>query len=303
LSEYTQQSPVFIGGTGRSGTTLLTRILDLHPAIAAIKWESHFMVDKDGLPGIIDHGKQALPAFMEQMKGPWWNRKIHNLNSKPYRAGLADDISESVFLKALETFEKAILNSENRDDRLEISRNFINTIITGFLAGKKKVRWAEKTPQNSIMVDSLLELFPEAKFINVIRDGRDVVVSMVGRQIWPIPDNTRITKVRKKRRVTVKNASIYWREYLSFALNLVSTYPEHCLNVRFESLLQEPQKELARIAAFLGEEPSPDWNTCQLHLENTGLWKKCFSPDIKKTFKKHAGKLLIETGYEKNDNW
>ena len=296
-------SPIFIGGSGRSGTTLLLWMLDKHPNIASIKWESHFMVDEIGYPAIIENGAEALPDFLKKMKDFWFRREVKNINRPAYWAGLCDDISEKAFYPALDGFEKNILDSKDENERLKASRDFVDRLMTAFVTTRGKRRWAEKTPKNTIMTDFLLDLFPDAKIVNIIRDGRDVVASMVDRQIWPVQANHRVQSIRKGTKITIENASYYWNANLAFSMNLGQIYPNSYYEIRYESLVLNPSNEIRALAEFLEEEPDANMLNYAIKANSIGRWKELFSADDKSMFKENAGQFLIDLGYVSDNCW
>ena len=298
-----QPGPIFIGGTGRSGTTLVAWMLDKHIDVATIKWESHFIVDEVGLINVVEKGPAALPAFLDRMKGFWFRREVKNINRPSYWAGLVDDIPEGIFMGAATRFEKDIQTSGSREERLQAARDMIDTIMTSFLEQRQKARWAEKTPKNILLYDFLLELYPEAKLVNCIRDGRDVVASMVERQIWPIQANRRVNSTRRAKLVTVENASFYWKEHIMYARHLSKLYPNSYFELKYEALLTNPAHEILRLSKFLFLQPSEDMLNYDLNKSSMGRWKKQFTTHDKETFKQFAGDMLIELGYEKDNNW
>jgi protein-tyrosine sulfotransferase len=64
-----------------------------------------------------------------------------------------------------------------RDIPTLAARDFLNTLMSRYASARAKKRWAEKTPDNALYVDFLLELFPDARFIHLTRDGLDVAMS------------------------------------------------------------------------------------------------------------------------------
>ncbi len=298
-----QSGPIFIGGTGRSGTTVVAWMLGIHPNIATVKWESHFMVDEVGLPTVIEIGQEALPDFLERMKGFWFRREVNNINRPSYWAGLVDDIPEKPYMNAVDQFEKDIISARTENERLKAARRLINTLMGEFTKKRQKQRWAEKTPKNILCIDFLLKLYPDAKLINCIRDGRDVVASMVERQIWPIQPNPKVKSIRKGKKITVKNAGFFWKENLLHARRLGRLYPNSYYELYYEALMRDPQKEMIEVADFLGEPFCDNWLKYNLKKDAIGRWKSHFSEEDKSVLKKNAGELLVELGYEKDNDW
>ncbi len=108
--------------------------------------------------------------------------------------------------------------------------------------GEGKRRWGEKTPYYVLHMPLLLEMFPGAKFIHVIRDGRDVLLSLFGRQ-----DDFGVYN-------TYYGAK-YWEHYVATGQHLgrARLTPKQYLEVRYEDLVTAPEPVLRRILWFLGE--------------------------------------------------
>ena len=78
-------APLFIVGTGRSGTTMLVRMIGKHPEVTPIKWESQFIVAMNGLLDLVDIGsaeraevrtRQMLRRFTARMESHWFERVV-----------------------------------------------------------------------------------------------------------------------------------------------------------------------------------------------------------------------------------
>jgi Sulfotransferase family len=114
------------------------------------------------------------------------------------------------------------------------------SLIRFFADAHGKRRCGEKTPHNGLIAELLYEWYPDASVIHILRDPRDAVASML-RMPWA-PNNV------------VSNA----RAWLNFnlAARRSSGNPRYLL-VRYEELVKNPEVELRRICAFVGEEYSP----------------------------------------------
>ena len=99
-----------------------------------------------------------------------------------------------------------------------------------------KERWGEKTPQHALIAELLCEWFPGATILHILRDPRDTVASL---QRMPWASNSVVTNART------------WLA-CNLAARKVSHRPEY-LPVRYETLVAQPERELARICAHLGE--------------------------------------------------
>jgi hypothetical protein len=125
----------------------------------------------------------------------------------------------------------------------------VNEIFTRYAASKGKTRWVEKTPSHAMDIDFLHALFPEALYLHIVRDGRDVACSTYnGRAKWG-----RIVDVDGPLEITRENALERWARWemlISEArdgLNL----PMHTL--RYEDLVERPESALRQALEFIGE--------------------------------------------------
>jgi hypothetical protein len=124
------------------------------------------------------------------------------------------------------------------------SRQIFLWILNELSAGSGKARVGEKTPGHWAFTDRLLEWFPEAKFIHVHKDPRDVVASLRD-QYWWVPKSA-------------LSSAMYCRtalEQLSLIGRRLGTV--RFLDLRYETLMRHPEAELRRTCAFLGEDFQP----------------------------------------------
>jgi len=119
----------------------------------------------------------------------------------------------------------------------------------------RKTRWCEQTPRNVFYIDTIHELFPEARFVQIVRDPRDVLLSQKNR--WK---RRKLEKNKRPWRVT-------FREWLNYhpitmmklwvsASKRVGRHTDmpYYMSIRYEDLLAEPNKTLSQVCAFLGLE-------------------------------------------------
>lgn len=111
------------------------------------------------------------------------------------------------------------------------------------LAGSSKVRWAEKDPTYTLQLDFIDELFPDALYVHLVRDGHDVVASF--RDRWGYRSAARAAKSE-------------WARYVRAAQELGERLPTaRYLELRYEKLVAEPEPQTRRLFAFLGEPWEP----------------------------------------------
>ena len=199
---------VFIGGAGRSGTTLFRAMLGAHPRLYCG-------------PEI-----KLLPLIC-QMRDQWLNQLSADLAEAGVTPSLLD---ESV--KAM-----------------------VTTLLQGLASDGARI--AEKTPHNLLHARYLARLFPRARFVHVIRDGRAVAASLV-RQQWLSPGGEPIWYCTDTR-----SAARYWAAMIQQVRQQVVGIEDRYLEVRYEDLVTEPAAAMKRVLAFLGEA----WDDNVLHHE------------------------------------
>jgi len=209
------QYPFFIVGCERSGTTLLQTTLDAHPRLT-IPPESH----------IFPRYAKTFSAYGDINKDRNLKRFVGDLLSDHWIRRWQISVTMEEFCSSLKTRTVAAC---------------LNQLFERFAQMEGKARWGEKTPEHVQYIREIKRLFPSAKFIHIVRDGRDVAQSM--QKLWFGPTSIYSLAKRWKKRVTAFQEA---KKYLDG-----SDY----LEVRYEDLVCEPQKEADRIFHFLGEEP------------------------------------------------
>jgi hypothetical protein len=107
------------------------------------------------------------------------------------------------------------------------------------LARSGKARWAEKDPTYTLHLPFIEELFPEARYVHLLRDGHDVVASF--RDRWGYTAAARAARSE-------------WARYVTAARELGRRLPpDRFLELRYETLVAEPETAGRRLFAFLGE--------------------------------------------------
>ena len=103
---------------------------------------------------------------------------------------------------------------------------------------KNKIRWAEKTPEHLFFAEFIDQLFPQCKFINMIRDGRDVVTSFKKR--WGSK--------------TIPYATKKWNKSMEKSYELRNTFDSNrYIEIKYENLVNNPEEITKKIMTFLNE--------------------------------------------------
>ncbi|MFT5586943.1 MAG: tetratricopeptide (TPR) repeat protein [Cognaticolwellia sp.] len=190
---------VFIGGAGRSGTTLFRAMLGAHPGV-------HCGPELKLVPTIC--------TLREQ-----WQR---TMGADLAAAGVGEEVLDNAV------------------------RAFVSQLLVGSAPAGKRV--AEKTPHNLLHMAMLGRLFPRARFVHIVRDGRAVSASLV-RQRWIDPATQEPIWYCKD----LEGASRYWVEVVASVRQQAAQVPGRYLELRYEDLVQDPRSAMRQVLAFLGE--------------------------------------------------
>lgn len=200
-------APFFVIGAGRSGTTLLRLILTGHSRLH-IPPETWFLQ-----PLVRDLPLRGTLTLAQQERGIG----IMVRHERWPDLGIAEaDLRRAVAALPAPTLAE-----------------LISTVYRQALARSGKVRIGDKTPHYFSIVPELLTLYPEAKFIHLIRDGRDVAMSWI---------------------------DAGWQRYYERgfewprAMTLLGRFPDAVLVVHYEDLMRDAEASVRRICMFLGED-------------------------------------------------
>lgn len=294
-------SPVFIGGTGRSGTTAVARLLGLHSNLFIVKWESQFIVAPNGLADLLPtlHQQWCLDSFAKRLRGEWFRRTVYDGMPNEYVAGLCDDVEIEEVDQALQVLESLITPGQSLKERHAASARFVDALFEPAVKRAGACRWGEKTPRNIFYIDTLYAMFPDMKFIDVVRDGRDVVSSMMEHGFWPIAPSPVFPGTEPLcGKMTFEKAVDYWITMMRIAREKADAVPESAyLKVRLEDLVEQPEPTFAKILDFVDEPFDENLLTYDLSRSHRERWRNDLSPEQAKWFLSRAGDLLAEEGY------
>jgi LPS sulfotransferase NodH len=214
---------VFIVGCPRSGTTLLQRLVNSHPDVA-ISGESFW---------IPYYFKKRIGVTPDGMVTPELVRQLFNY-FKFYRMKIAP---------------------EELDKLLDVGQpvsyaRFVAGIfdLYGEIQGKPLA--GDKTPDYARDIASLSRLWPKAKFIHLIRDGRDVCLSVLNWQRKAARFASLFTTWQQE---PVATAAAWWRWHVRRGRDDGAPLgPDRYYEIRYESLVNQPAEECAKLCKFLG---------------------------------------------------
>jgi protein-tyrosine sulfotransferase len=194
--------------------------------------------------------------------------------------------------------------------------DFVEAMAEVRIARSSKRRYVEKTPINCRFVSQILDLFPRGRFIHIIRDGRDAVCSIrnFGGSEFRNGKMVKITPVP----TDIAHSAQFWVNEVS--LGMATRDHPRCLEVRYEQLIADPEAELARVCAFIGEEFDPAMLVPQaggkvagllwspnadeaLDKTRVGRWRTDLGGRDRCAVAHVAGGLLIALGYVSDNCW
>ncbi len=240
----------FLVGAGRSGTTLLQKLLCLHPGIAYISnYEARYSWFPDGLAcGIVAHRLQAkLGAWFDKggnayFVGRPWFKKIF---PTPHEG---EPIFASCGIPLFPTPDTVaeVAPSDCLRRRFEQFRKRAGAEI--FLS---------KRTANNRRIRLLASIFPHARYVHLLRDGRDVAQSLSTVEWWDNHtvwwDGRTALEMERAGEPRLSICARNWvRETQELETQLAPIDPASILALRFEELLNDPVAHLERVVRFLG---------------------------------------------------
>jgi hypothetical protein len=197
----------FVIGASRSGTTLLRVMLDSHPELA-IPAEVTFFQPAASL---WDRCTEPVDAFLESVVA---TRNWRHLGIE--REELALRLSHPGVTSAGDALRVFYLLCAEKQG---------------------KPRWGDKNPLYTRLVRLIAEHLPEARFVHMIRDGRDVALSHRGLTFGP---------------QTIEEAAPWWSAQVRAARSAAAALaPASYLEVRYENLVEDPEPQLRRICELI----------------------------------------------------
>jgi hypothetical protein len=205
----------FVVASPRSGTTLLRMMLDAHPQIA-VPFETHFVPE--------------LIAAVEAGAGPDDALAVITEHRRWGDFGL----------------DREALATRMRSHDPLTPGDAVRSFYLAYAEAQGKPRWGDKTPEYVEFMRPIAGAVGEARFIHVIRDGRDVALSRI-----------RWRQKRSGKTPPVRRMARRWKEAITVARKQARRVP-HYLEVRYEDLVAEPEPTLRRICEFIEVEWSPE---------------------------------------------
>lgn len=262
--------PVFVVGMNGSGTTMLADSLGRHPGLY-----------------MFPHETWVLPYFAKTLE------RFGDLGTLPGRVALAHELGR----------QKAFWHTNGKrdlvlDESALAAPGFagvVDAVFQHFARQQGKVRWGEKSPMHLGHMKLLASHFPEARFVHIIRDGRDAAQSF-HRRYGYVPEE-----------------SVWrWKTLLAEGrAQGAALGPERYHEVQYEALTADPQTAMRALCAFIGLPYDPVVTESSMRMvdpnvaagaggriiENSEKWRDYFSPRQVAALERIAGRMLQELGY------
>lgn len=277
-------TPVFSGGVGRSGTTIVGRILRNHPQVlAGSPFEIKFITEVNGLIDLVlgqrsfmqtqisrkgyllskigakDSIKIRFLKFRHRIYNDWWRRTN--------RLGMESGLHRALTMRDLDLLLDEL--EASLDSPIEAARNFVFGYVRCHRKWQGESFWMDTTPANMMYADYIYRIFPEGKFIEMRRDPLDNIASVL-KERWGPNDP--------------KEAIVWWKDRISLATSARKVIPaQNYLTIDLEDLVL--RKRHSCYEALLSHLDLFDEDRMRNYFEievisdraNIGRWKKDFS--------------------------
>lgn len=275
----------FIGGFGRSGTTLLADIMGFHPEVSPI-YETDFLLS---ILGVVSSAtslferQRRVRALMEH-----WTRDLpRRPDSKAAHERFAHGPHHLLFTREY-VLQQTELLVEHLDAPVAPLRRFIANVFAEHCRAAGKPFWVNKTPGYLQFIRPLHAVFPNLRFLHIVRDGRDVAASVVTRPWGPS---------------AVEDVAKQWAQSLDDARTFMAEHPDQVHVLHYEALLHEPEATLRAAFGFLGHEMPTDLvdryveRMGPFDTDRIGAHRESFTERDHARFLERAGDTLEAYGY------
>jgi hypothetical protein len=269
--------PIFVVGAPRSGTTLLAAMLAAHSRLSCGPETRffHFLSKTD----------------LDRIFVSWPDNAVNFLSS----ITLVKSVPEHYEL----TKKQIYVYLEDRPHSVDV---ILSSLTEQFMNSEGKQRWIEKSPEHLLYVYEIRRYFPRSPIVRILRDPRDIALSMVNTHFAPND---------------FLEGLLYWRKYNELSADFFRN-DQNCYTLFFESLVQYPKVELRKLCEFIGEKYEAEMldtsrsaanvvtemETWKSHafepLDNSRIyvWKGNLTKDQNRIAEALVGDRLLAYGYE-----
>lgn len=310
---------IFVVGCPRSGTSWLHRMMAKHENVISVKNESHIY-------RIAYEPFTYISKLSPQRRWQDWQHFVRQFGPTALLFGATSaDIWKSILksyqiyqknndiglhhlidYQSLKTFINQVRKGSGSD--LDKAQQLIELVLDHFFekaGGKPHQFLVEKTPFHIKYADVILKNFPDAKIINIIRDGRDVCASLQAR-----------AKTKRWAEYDTRTIISQWERCVALSKKISSdpAFSDRIYSVKYEDLRKDTMPQLNQIYSFIDLEITPtelnqiadacnienikDKGTGQ-HVNKGSInnWKTALSQENIDLWHQSAGKSLEQLGY------
>jgi hypothetical protein len=280
-------NPVLVGGTGRSGSTVVGHLLDHHRDLTLTRpMEVRFITGNDGIVDALTvamkkpGSKKALDAAKlaaDRIRSRWFERAEH----VGLHTAIPFDLLEGWVEQYVDNFS---------DDPQAASQRLVYDVMAEVAHSVGATRWVDTTPANARKADRVELIYPDSKVIIVTRDGRDVAASFVQQTFGP-DDVFQALEQWEQRMLRAHRAELASRPGRVMSIELI------------DLVALDREASIGRICAFLDVDVDPgmvDWFNMHVTPENAhvGRWRNQFDPttadQIDEFYERMCEKLVSE---------
>lgn len=309
--------PAFIVGVPRSGTTLLVNLVGAHPLIAPIyetrflrnllvlcEWSRWFWGDSLSrrLAGIL--GESRLRSRLLKECEKFREKVISYSRPVPEDDGTRQSYESFPFGGILcihYSLEELVRETDRWLDQLRVgglssagvypsARDYVDRLFAIHCSRMNKPHWINKTPGLIGYLDRLSLLYPNARCLHILRDGRDIAVSNLSLNWGP---------------TSVRQAARQWKRLILEGRKRADPTRLRYRELRYEDLVRSPREVLREVLTFVGLDADQEKALSAIPIFNArvGVWREALSVGDRQVFAREAGDLLIELGYERDYGW
>ena len=258
-------NPVLVGGTGRSGSTVVGHLLDHHRDLTLTRpMEVRFITGNDGIVDALTvamkkpdskKAREAAKLAADRIRFRWYERAEH--------VGLHTSVPFDLLQGWVEQYLADFAGDPER-----ASRTLVYQVMAAVARSVGATRWVDTTPANARKADRVESIYPDSKVIIVTRDGRDVAASFVQQTFGP-DDVFEALDQWEQRMLRAHRAELASRTGRVMSIELI------------DLVARERLASLERMCSFLEIDVDPgmvDWFNTHVTPENAhvGRWRNQF---------------------------
>lgn len=284
------ENPIFIAGTPRSGTTLTAKVLGRHSRIF-MPGETHFFEDVYSRRG--EFGPLDCNAVFEDI--------LHRLSTLYGRYNEPQD---------QERIDNLFCNTDVKEifSKCKSYKDILSCFMQIQQNNEGKKRWGNNTPRDIFSIEEIITFYPDAKIIICVRDNRDFLLSYKNKWRATIEEN--VDRIKSLYHPVI--TSLLWKSSVKQISRIKHLVPSKNLFVlKYEFLVKRPEQAVKQLCLFIEENYESDMLNIDyqnssfkskakgFYTESVGRWRKRLS--LEETFITQliCGSEMIHLGYEK----